>query len=58
MIQTIWRKTLFVENCSVDSHTNTLTLNATTEYILTTKRFDDPCFTLNNIILLVFLSFI
>ena len=39
--ETILIKTLLVGNCSVDAQTNILILNATTEYILTTKRFDE-----------------
>ena len=31
-------------NCSVDAHTNTQILNATTEYILTTKKFGESLF--------------
>ena len=37
-------KTLLVGNFSVDAHTNTQILNATSEYILTTKRFDESLF--------------
>ena len=39
--ETILIKTLLFGNCSVDAQTNILILNATTEYILTTKRFDE-----------------
>ena len=38
--ETVLIKTLLFGNCSVDAHTHTHILNATTEYILTTKRFD------------------
>ena len=34
-------KALLLGNCSVDAHTNTQILNATIEYTLTTKRFDE-----------------
>ena len=42
--ETILIKTLLFGNCSVDAQTNILILNATTEYILTTKRFDESLF--------------
>ena len=37
-------KTLLSGNCSVDAHTNTQILNATIEYILTTKTIDKSLF--------------
>ena len=42
--ETILIKTLLFGNCSVDAHTNTQILNATTEYILTTKKFGESLF--------------
>ena len=39
LTDTVLIKTLLFGNCSVDAHTNTQILNATIEYILTTKRF-------------------
>ena len=41
---TILIKTLLFGNCSADTHTNTQILNGTTEYMLTTKRFDESLF--------------
>ena len=41
---TILIKAPLFGNCSVDAHTNTQILNATIEYILTTKRFDESLF--------------
>ena len=42
--ETVLIKTLLFGNFSVDAHTNTKILNATTENILTTKRFDESLF--------------
>ena len=42
--ETILIKTLLFGNCSVDAETNTQILNATSEYILTTKRLDESLF--------------
>ena len=42
--ETVLIKTLLFGNCSVDAQTNTQILNATIEYILTTKRFDESLF--------------
>ena len=42
--ETVLIKTLLFGNCSFDAHTNTLSLDATTEYILTTKQFDESLF--------------
>ena len=42
--KTVLIKTLLFGNHSVDAHTNTQTLNANIEYILTTKRFDESLF--------------
>ena len=42
--ETVLIKALFFRNYSVDAHTNTEILNATIEYILTTKRFDESLF--------------
>ena len=44
MTETVLIKTLLLGNCSVDAHTNTKILNATIEYISTTKRFDESLF--------------
>ena len=44
MTETVLTKTLLFRNCSVDAQTNTQILNATIEYILTTKRFDESLF--------------
>ena len=38
--ETVLIKTLLFGSCSVDAHTNTQILNASSEYILTTKRFE------------------
>ena len=37
-------KTLLFGNFSLDAQTNTHILNATIEYVLTTKRFDESMF--------------
>ena len=42
--ETVLIKTPLFGNCSVDAQTNTQILNATIEYILTTKRFDKYLF--------------
>ena len=42
--ETVSIKTLLFGYCSVDAHTNTQILNATIEYLLTTKRFDESLF--------------
>ena len=42
--ETVLIKTPLFGNCSVDAKTNTQILNATIEYILTTKRFDKYLF--------------
>ena len=42
--ETVLIKTPLFGNCSVDPQTNTQILNATIEYILTTKRFDESLF--------------
>ena len=42
--ETVFIKTLLFGNCSDDAQTNTQILNATIEYILTTKRFDESLF--------------
>ena len=44
LIGTVLINTLLFGNCFVDTHTNTQILNATTEYILTTKIFDESLF--------------
>ena len=41
---TVLIKTLLFGNRFVDAHTNTQILNATIEYILTAKRFDESLF--------------
>ena len=41
MTETILIKTLLSGNYSVDAQTNTQILNATIEYVLTTKRFNE-----------------
>ena len=56
--ETLLIKTLLFGNWSVDAHTNTQILNATTEYIVTTKHLMNLCFILNTKIFLAFLSFI
>ena len=42
--ETVLIKTLLFGNCSADAETNTHIPNATIEYILTTKRFDESLF--------------
>ena len=42
--ETVLIKPLLFLNCSVDAETNTQILNATIEYILATKRFDESLF--------------
>ena len=42
--ETVPIKMLLFGNCSVDAHTNTQILDATIEYILTNKRFDESLF--------------
>ena len=42
--ETVLIKALLFGNCSFDALTNTQILNATTEYILTTKTFDESLF--------------
>ena len=42
--ETVLTKALLFGNCSVDAETNTQILNATIEYILSTKRFDESLF--------------
>ena len=42
--ETVLIKTLLFGNCSVDAHTNTQIFNATIEYIVITKRFDESLF--------------
>ena len=37
-------QTLLFGSASFDSETNTLVLNATTDYILSTERFEEPLF--------------
>ena len=44
MTETLLIKMLLFGICSVDAHTNAEILNATIEYILTTKRFDESLF--------------
>ena len=42
--ETLLIKALLFGVCSADAHTNTETLNATTKYVLTTRRFDESLF--------------
>ena len=42
--ETVFIKTFLFGNCSVDAQTNTQILNATIEYVSTTKRFDESLF--------------
>ena len=42
--ETVLIKKLLFGNCSADAHTNTQILNATTEYVLTSTRFDESLF--------------
>ena len=42
--ETVLIKTLLFGNCPVDAHTNTETLNAISEDILTSKRFEEALF--------------
>ena len=42
--ETVLTKALLFGKCSFDAHTNTRSLDATMEYILTTKQFDESLF--------------
>ena len=42
--ETVLIKTLLIGNCSIDAETNAQILNATIEYILTTRRFYESLF--------------
>ena len=44
LIQTILIKAFLFKNCSLDTHTNIQIFNATIEYIITSKRFDESLF--------------
>ena len=44
VIETALIKTILFGNCSANARTNTQIYNATIEYILTTKRFDESLF--------------